>query len=245
MVSGAVMASGTRSIDGMRVTRTGGAPRGVVGVLILGLGVFAARAILQAGEPPRPLQTELAEAERADVMPPASDASASPGLAAPSGASLHPTVPNTGLPEDGAAPAVALPTSRGGQLRALRKLGIRPVPPKDGKSQSSTAPLIQALNQAGVHEGIAAFPPPGTDPPKRGIIVPDGFELPTGFVRHYQVTDDGMPLPPILMFHPDFDFVGPDDEPIELPPDLVVPPELAPPGMPIHMLEIPEPGGSR
>jgi hypothetical protein len=25
----------------------------------------------------------------------------------------------------------------------------------------------------------------------------------------------------------------------------VVPPELAPPGMPIHMLEIPEPGGSR
>ena len=39
--------------------------------------------------------------------------------------------------------------------------------------------------------GIALFPPLGTDPIKRGIVVPEGFELPPGYVRHYQTTDDG------------------------------------------------------
>jgi hypothetical protein len=88
--------------------------------------------------------------------------------------------------------------------------------------------------------GIALFPPPGTDPPKPGIIVPDGFELPPGYVRHHQVTDDGTPLPPILMFHPDFDWVDAQGKPIELPANRVVPPDLAPPGMPVRMLEVPE-----
>ena len=39
--------------------------------------------------------------------------------------------------------------------------------------------------------GIALFPPLGTDPLKRGILVPEDFELPEGYVRHYQATDDG------------------------------------------------------
>jgi hypothetical protein len=90
--------------------------------------------------------------------------------------------------------------------------------------------------------GIGVFPPPGTDPPKAGIVVPEDFELPEGYVRHYQATDDGELLPPILMFHPDYEFFDPNGQPIELPPDLIVPPELAPPGLENEpLLELPPP----
>jgi len=89
--------------------------------------------------------------------------------------------------------------------------------------------------------GIAVFPPPGTDPPKRGIVVPEDFPLPEGYVRHYQATDDGEELAPILMFHPDFEWVDDRGELVALPEDLVVPPEMAPDGLPIELLEIPAP----
>ena len=92
-------------------------------------------------------------------------------------------------------------------------------------------------NAPGEQAGLAAFPPPGTKPVKRGIIVPDDFELPPGYVRHYQVTDDGRRLVPILMFHPDFAGVDQDGNPIVVPEDRVVPPELAPPGLPIRTLD--------
>jgi hypothetical protein len=88
--------------------------------------------------------------------------------------------------------------------------------------------------------GIALFPPPGTNPPKSGIIVPEDFELPPGYVRHYQVTDDGKPLPPILMFHPDAELYDAEGRRIPLPEDLVVPPALAPPGLPVEILQVPE-----
>jgi len=87
--------------------------------------------------------------------------------------------------------------------------------------------------------GIAVFPPPGTDPPKAGIVVPDDYELPPGYVRHFQTTDDGKQLPPILMFHPDFHPVDDRGQPIALPADRVVPPELAPPGLPHDVLDVP------
>ena len=87
--------------------------------------------------------------------------------------------------------------------------------------------------------GINLFPPPGTDPPKAGIIVPDGYELPPGYVRHYQTTDDGQQLPPILMFHPDFQPVDERGQPIPLPEDRVVPPDMAPPGLPHDVLQVP------
>lgn len=93
------------------------------------------------------------------------------------------------------------------------------------------------VNAPGETAGIAAFPPPGTKPVKRGIVVPDDFELPPGYVRHYQATDDGRPLPPILMFHPDFAGVDANGNPIVVPEDRIVPPELAPPGLPIHTLD--------
>lgn len=88
--------------------------------------------------------------------------------------------------------------------------------------------------------GIGLFPPPGTDPPKAGIIVPDDYELPPGYVRHYQATDDGQQLQPILMFHPDFQPVDDRGRPLKLPKDRVVPPNLAPPGLPIEKLPVPK-----
>lgn len=90
-----------------------------------------------------------------------------------------------------------------------------------------------------VPSGIGLFPPRGTDPIKVGIIVPEGFELPEGYLRHYQVTDDGQDLPPILMFHPDYDWVDETGQHVDVSQDRVVPPELVPEGMPIEYLEPP------
>jgi hypothetical protein len=99
--------------------------------------------------------------------------------------------------------------------------------------------VIPALVAAGETEGIAAFPPPGTDPIKRGIVVPDDFELPEGYARHYQTTDDGEQLAPVLMFAPNYEFVDDDGKALPLPGDGIVPPEMAPAGLPIRMLRVP------
>ena len=103
------------------------------------------------------------------------------------------------------------------------------------------AEVIEALHDAGIHDGVGAFNPPGTSPPLQGLVVPEDFELPEGYVRHHQVTDEGEPIEPILMFSPDFEFYDESGSRIELPPDRVVPPELAPPGMPLVQVQIPEP----
>lgn len=87
--------------------------------------------------------------------------------------------------------------------------------------------------------GIGLFPAPGTKPIKRGIVVPDDFELPPGYMRHFQATDHGRMLEAILVFHPDYKPVDASGNPIPMPPGRVVPPELAPPGMPIKQLEVP------
>jgi hypothetical protein len=79
----------------------------------------------------------------------------------------------------------------------------------------------------------------GTKPLKRGLVVPDDFELPPGYMRHYQATDNGQPLAAILMFHPDFTPKDASGQPIPIPENRVVPEELAPPGMPRQLLEIP------
>jgi hypothetical protein len=111
----------------------------------------------------------------------------------------------------------------------------RRAPPAARLSASAVAPEGEVTPRT----GIAAFPPPGTDPPKRGVVVPDDFELPPGYVRHYQTTDDGQQLPAILMFHPDFQPVDDRGRPIPLPEDRVVPPELAPPGLARDVLTVP------
>lgn len=103
------------------------------------------------------------------------------------------------------------------------------------------AEVINRLHQAGVHTGLGAFSPPGTRPPLVGLAVPEDFELPEGYVRHYQATDDGQRIEPILMFSPDHQFLDAAQRPIAIPQDRVVPPELAPPGLPIRRIVIPAP----
>lgn len=103
------------------------------------------------------------------------------------------------------------------------------------------AEVIDRLHQAGVHTGLGAFQPPGTRPPLIGLAVPEDFPLPEGYVRHYQATDDGQRIEPILMFAPDHTFYDAAGHPIAIPKDRVVPPELAPPGLPIRRIVVPKP----
>jgi hypothetical protein len=137
-------------------------------------------------------------------------------------------------------PAPSAPTPRV-EVRAVRPPEEPPTPASDTPEADAPLPAREAMPITPIApSGIGLFPPPGTDPPKIGIVVPEGFELPEGYVRHYQVTDDGQALPPILMFHPDYDWVDERGVHVEASESGVVPPELAPPGMPIEMLELPE-----
>lgn len=104
----------------------------------------------------------------------------------------------------------------------------------------SMAEVIRRLQAAGVYTGLGAFSPPGTRPPLIGLAVPEDFPLPAGFVRHYQATDDGQRIEPILMFAPPA-VAGPERAAVPMPPDRVVPPEQAPAGLPIRRIELPAP----
>ncbi|MDT8989624.1 hypothetical protein RQP54_01970 [Curvibacter sp. APW13] len=101
--------------------------------------------------------------------------------------------------------------------------------------------VIERLHEAGVYTGLGAFNPPGTRPPKVGLAVPEDYPLPTGYVRHYQSTDDGQRVEPILMFAPDFQLYDAQKRPIDMPKNRVVTAELAPPGFPIRLIAIPAP----
>lgn len=116
----------------------------------------------------------------------------------------------------------------------------RPIPtPAAPQPAPEEAPAPQEPAPSAPAEGINLFRP-GTKPLKQGIIVPEDFPLPPGYVRHYQSTDNGEQVKPILMFHPDYKPVDSNGQPVELPANRVVPPEMAPRGMPIEILEVPE-----
>lgn len=106
------------------------------------------------------------------------------------------------------------------------------------------AEVISRLHQAGVTTGLGAFSPPGTRPPLVGLAVPEDFVLPPGYVRHYQATDDGQRIEPILMFAPGAQLLDADQRPVPLPRDRVVPPELAPPGLPLRQVVVPSAGNT-
>jgi len=110
---------------------------------------------------------------------------------------------------------------------------------RPGDPEPTGAQVIDALHQAGVRTGLGAFNPPGTSPPLAGLAVPADYELPTGYVRHHQVTDEGVPIEPVLMFAPGFVLRDARGRPIAMPENRIVPPELAPPGMPQRRIEIP------
>src|SRR5881394_2586035 len=139
------------------------------------------------------------------------------------------------------APRPPSPASRppaASRAKALRITRPAPAPPPAaGRPELEAKDVIPGLIASGETGGIAVFPLPGTKPVKRGIVVPEDFALPEGYVRHYQMTDDGRPLPPILMFHRDYQFVDERGAPVPLPEDRVVPPDMAPAGLPIRMLE--------
>jgi hypothetical protein len=101
--------------------------------------------------------------------------------------------------------------------------------------------VIERLHQRGIFSGLGAFSPPGTRPPLVGLAVPENFDLPKGYVRHHQVTDDGQSIEAILMFAPDFQLYDAANQPVAMPKDRVVPPELAPPGLPVRRIVIPAP----
>ena len=109
-----------------------------------------------------------------------------------------------------------------------------------GDPEPTAAEVIEALQASGDHTGLGAFNPPGTSPPLAGLAVPEDFVLPEGYVRHHQVTDEGEPIEPILMFSPDYVFRDSAGNEIAIPDDRVVPPELAPPGLPIRPIAIPK-----
>ncbi len=115
-----------------------------------------------------------------------------------------------------------------------------PIPP-DRIKDVTMGEYIQALHDAGIYEGLGAFNPPGTKPPLEGVAVPEDFELPEGYVRHYQATDDGQAIEPILMYSPDYEFFDESGNRIELPEDRVVPPEHVPPGLEPRIIDIPKP----
>jgi hypothetical protein len=105
----------------------------------------------------------------------------------------------------------------------------------------SMADVIERLHQRGVYSGLGAFSPPGTSPPLVGLAVPEGFDLPKGYVRHHQATDDGQAIEAILMFAPDHQLFDTNNKPIDMPANRVVPPEWAPPGLPLRRIVIPAP----
>ncbi|WP_298852538.1 hypothetical protein [uncultured Aquimonas sp.] len=112
---------------------------------------------------------------------------------------------------------------------------------RPGDPEPTMAEVIRGLHEAGIREGLGAFNPPGTVPLMPGLAVPEDFALPLGYVRHYQVTDEGEMLPAVLMFSPDHPWFDADGQPIALPDDRLVPPEMAPPGLPIEPIQLPEP----
>jgi hypothetical protein len=145
-------------------------------------------------------------------------------------------VPATPEPEQLAQSAPApSPTPSRPAPKAAPRPQLAPAQPSEPAPQQAP----EEPPPSGPAEGINLYRP-GTDPLKQGIIVPEDFELPPGYVRHYQSTDNGERVKPILMFHPDYKPVDSNGQPVELPSNGVVPPELAPAGMPIEILELPE-----
>ena len=108
-----------------------------------------------------------------------------------------------------------------------------------GDPEPSMGELISALRASGESEGLAAFNPPGTSPLLRGLLVPEDFKLPAGYVRHYQTTDEGVALAAILMFAPDSQTIDVNGRRMTIPQDRMVPVELAPRGLPIQFIDIP------
>ena len=161
--------------------------------------------------------------------------------------------PGAQAPPSPAQAANADPAATERKALAPRRRQERPKPDDlasvitPGTPAPSMGEVIDGLHRAGIRTGLGAFNPPGTSPPLVGLAVPDDLVLPEGYVRHYQATDDGQAIEPILMYSPDYEFVDDSGQPVQVPADRVVPASHAPPGLPIRLVRIPAPrdaGGS-
>ena len=168
------------------------------------------------------------------------EAAEAPGASAAPQASAAITLAAASVPAQGApATAAQNPPPRAAEgdadpTRDLKSYVVRGEKP-------GMAEVIERLHERGVHTGLGAFSPPGTRPPLAGLAVPEDFELPEGYVRHHQATDDGQRIEAILMFAPGFQLLDAAGKPVAMPKDRVVPPELVPPGMPVRRIVIPKP----
>jgi hypothetical protein len=156
----------------------------------------------------------------------------------PSIAAMQPTSSGTtAVPREMTPP----PPVAGGDLSSadLSSVDLADVIPAG--MEPTAAEVIDELHKAGIHSGIGAFNPPGTSPPLIGLAVPEDFKLPEGYVRHYQATDDGQRIEPILMYSPDFEFFDSAGRRIDIPADRVVPPGMAPPGLTSRRITVPPP----
>jgi hypothetical protein len=213
------MASMRVDADGVRIVQHGGARR----VVALGVAAIALVVLVTAAT--------MVLLDRGADGP---DVAAAPMVSTPS----TPAAPTASAQP---APVAAAPRDvHPRRKRSERKAAAAAAAAANEHDEIDARDVIPMLQAAGEREGIAAFPVPGTDPPKAGLIVPEDFALPEGYVRHFQATDDGERLPAILMFHPDYEFVDADGNAIALPDDGVVPPDLAPPGLPLETLELPD-----
>lgn len=175
------------------------------------------------------------------TAPSDADTAASPRPVLPVQVATNPEV------RDEAEPQASAPTAASAPTLPARVAGHEPNP-DDDQTPDLTAYLnpgekptmgevIERLHRAGVTTGVAAFNPPGTKPPMIGLAVPDDFALPPGYVRHHQTTDDGQDIEPILMYAPEHPrFAGGARTR-----DRIVPPEQAPPGLPLRKIVIPAP----
>lgn len=166
----------------------------------------------------------------AGTVPPVPVAAATPA-AAPAAQPAPSPAPPSGPAQK---PDTRLPEGDADPTRDLKSYAVRGENPGMGE-------VIKRLHERGVHTGLGAFSPPGTSPPLAGLAVPENFALPEGYVRHQQATDDGQRIEAILMFAPDFQLYDAAGQPVAMPKDRVVPPELAPPGLPVRRITIPPP----
>ncbi|MFT5041492.1 MAG: hypothetical protein ACI8TX_002466 [Hyphomicrobiaceae bacterium] len=113
-----------------------------------------------------------------------------------------------------------------------------PAPAREVSDGVDAGAYIAALRAKGETRGLAAFNPPGTKPLLAGVVVPESYELPEGYVRHFQNTDDGRQLEAILTLSPDYELLDSDGQPIDLGPDRLVPLDHLPPNLAPDLLDI-------
>lgn len=174
---------------------------------------------------------------------------AGPARAATGASTGQPSAERNAAPESSRASATGRAPTASGSANAGAGMAVRdgedPTPDLSDYVLPGEAPsmaqVIDGLHRRGIRTGLGAFQPPGTSPPLLGLEVPEDFPLPEGYVRHYQATDDGQRIAPILMFSPDLQLFDARGRPVSMPADRVVPPALAPPGLPLRQVRIPPP----